>query len=167
MKSMLLLALLFGSSADSYDRLVTGDHPIFYWNDASGSDVMPSHRNVVLKNGPGHAATPDGGVGMDFNGVDQCLEVPNDPQLSVPATGVDPLCAHHQYNRCGEICEIPDRIYEIICDAEKCRFRTDRDQDRSGWVGSLPDRACGRNCAIYNYELGAEQVARHARRMLR
>jgi len=88
MKIALLLALVFGSFADSYDRLVTGDHPVFYWNDASGVDVMPARRYGVLKNGPGRAVMPDGGVGMDFNGVDQYLEVPNDPQLSVPATGV-------------------------------------------------------------------------------
>ena len=65
MKIVLLLALLFGSIADNYDRLVIGDHPVFYWNDASGSDVGSSHRNGVLKNGPGKAAMPDRGVGMD------------------------------------------------------------------------------------------------------
>ena len=61
MKIVLLLALLFGSIADNYDRLVMGDHPVFYWNDASGSDVGSSHRNGVLKNGPGKAAMPDRG----------------------------------------------------------------------------------------------------------
>jgi hypothetical protein len=44
MKIVLLLALLFGSIADNYDRLVMGDHPVFYWNDASGSDVGSSHQ---------------------------------------------------------------------------------------------------------------------------
>lgn len=88
MKSLLVLLLLFGSMEGSYDRLVTDDHPVFYWNDASGRDTMPSHLNGVLKKDPAPAAMPDGGVGMYFNGLDQYLEVPDDPRLSVPATGV-------------------------------------------------------------------------------
>jgi len=88
MKGLLVLLFLWGSVSDPYDRLVTGDHPVFYWNDASGSDVMASHRNGVLTNGPGSAAMPDGDAGIDFNGVDQYMEVPSDPRLSVPATGV-------------------------------------------------------------------------------
>jgi hypothetical protein len=88
MKILLLLALAFGSFSDPYDQLVTGDHPMFFYNDAYGNDVMASHHNGVLRNGPGTARTPDGGLAMDFNGVDQYLEVQSDPRLSVPVTGV-------------------------------------------------------------------------------
>jgi Concanavalin A-like lectin/glucanases superfamily len=88
MKSILLLALAFGSLAAPYDQLVTGDRPVFFYNDASGRDVMASHHNGVLTNGPGTTRMPDGGLAMAFNGVDQYLEILTDQRLSVPATGV-------------------------------------------------------------------------------
>jgi hypothetical protein len=156
MKGLLVLLFLWGSFSDPYDRLVTGDHPVLYWNDASGGDVMASRRNGVLTNGPGSAAMPDGDVGIDFNGVDQYMEVSSGGLGAgsyFQALANDPVVV-------GEWIH-----YVLIINttdaAGSAPFRMGtRD------LGSFFKGAIGK-IAIYNYELGAGQVESHARRMLR
>jgi hypothetical protein len=71
-----------------YDRLVLEDHPIAFWNDASGVDLMPGHHDGVLKNAPGRTKMPNGAEATRFDGADQYMEAASDPILSVPATHI-------------------------------------------------------------------------------
>jgi hypothetical protein len=74
--------------ASSYDPLITADQPISFWNNGSGKDLTNSHRDGVLTNGPSMTTLPNGDQAMAFNGINQFMEVANDPGLSVTATNI-------------------------------------------------------------------------------
>jgi hypothetical protein len=88
-----LICALVGPSRHSkldgsaYDDLILADHPIAFWNDASGSD-RTNHHHARLINGPAAATMPNGDNALTYNGVNQYMEVSNEPELSVSSSHV-------------------------------------------------------------------------------
>jgi hypothetical protein len=76
-----------GKKMFDYDCLVLSANPVAYWSTA-GTDLTGHGHNGTLFNAPGITSMPNGDGSLVFNGTSQYEEVPNAPDLSVPATGI-------------------------------------------------------------------------------
>jgi len=80
--------LAHAKSMFGYDHDILSDHPLAFWNTASGIDVTGNGHSGTGFNSPGSTLLPDGGTASVFNGINQYFEVSSAPDLSVPATGI-------------------------------------------------------------------------------
>jgi hypothetical protein len=76
-----------GKKMFDYDYLVLTGNPVAYWNTA-GTDLTGHGHDGALLNAPGITTMANGDGSLVFNGTSQYVEVPNAPELSVPATGI-------------------------------------------------------------------------------
>lgn len=80
-------ALAHAEEMFNYDSYVLADHPVAFWNDASGEDLTLNEFDGIRINNPGTTTMPNGDLSPVFD-IDKYIEVASAPEFSVPTTGV-------------------------------------------------------------------------------